>query len=295
VSSPVVVCSLLGKRQVELALTCLRSLKSLSAEPIHLRLHDDGTLEPSDRERLARDLGSPTFVLRTEADDRIASWLANYPALAAARRANPYLLKLLDIVALSHHDTVAYCDADVYFLRPFTGLFDFPSDEIGACFMQDSGYAYTLRPWQAARYWLHLPLLANSGLIYFRKRHFDLDLLEWFFSHPEFHIMPVWSEQTAWALMGARAGCWLYDDEQISVPLPQGSLPKDRIALHFVKPARERLREVVCDPSPRNGEPVPIRIRPARIASPWKLLADGVARRSKRLVTHYLSGPNPQE
>jgi len=50
-----------------MALLCLGSLLAHSAEPLRLRIHDDGTLTEEDQERLAAGLAAPDFVLRAEA------------------------------------------------------------------------------------------------------------------------------------------------------------------------------------------------------------------------------------
>ena len=54
------VATLLGHAHVEMALACLGSLLRYSAEPLRLRIHEDGSLLAADRERLTAGLGSPT-------------------------------------------------------------------------------------------------------------------------------------------------------------------------------------------------------------------------------------------
>ena len=93
--APRIVASLLGHRQVEMAILCLGSLLRCSADPLALRLHDDGSLTAEDRERLAAALGDPAVISRGAADERVADVLARHPALAAFRRGNP-------LVATSH-------------------------------------------------------------------------------------------------------------------------------------------------------------------------------------------------
>ena len=52
-AEPRLVSTLLGHAHVEMALPCLGSLLRFSAEPLRLRVHDDGTLTAADQERLA--------------------------------------------------------------------------------------------------------------------------------------------------------------------------------------------------------------------------------------------------
>jgi len=69
------VASVVGHRQVELAVLCLGSLLRHSQEALTLRLHDDGSLTGEDRERLAVELRGPEVVSRAAADERAAVFL----------------------------------------------------------------------------------------------------------------------------------------------------------------------------------------------------------------------------
>ena len=128
-----------------MALVCLESLLRCSAEPLALRLHDDGTLRREDLDRLEERLGRFALVSRAEADEAVAGVLARRPALAAFRRENPLARKLIDAVLLAGEE-LAYCDTDVLFLRRFAGLFRLPP-AAGALFMSDRQNAYSVRSW----------------------------------------------------------------------------------------------------------------------------------------------------
>jgi hypothetical protein len=267
-----------------MALGCLGSLRALSVEPIRLRLHDDGTLRAEDREKLAVALGEPVVISRAEADELTAPLLSTRPALAALRARHPLFLKLVDLAVFAQVDRaeeIAYCDADVLFQRPFSGLFRRPSPGAGATFMADIQNAYSVRSWQLLRHRrLALPARVNSGLFRFALGGFDPDLLEWFAARPELHRTPPWIEQTAWALLAQRAGCWLYEPSQIAIPRAADPLPTEAVALHFVSPVRSRLAEAVPSALKRRGDqPVEIRSAPARRLSPFGLAATEIGRR----------------
>ena len=284
---PVRVATLLGHAHVEMALACVGSLLRHSADPLHLRIHEDGSLDEEDRERLARGLGDPEFVPRAEADARVEDLLAGRPALRAFRRENPLALKLIDIPFLAGMEAdggLAYCDSDVLFLRPFAGLFRFPGPETGAVFMSDRQNAYSVRSWHLlARPRLALPCRVNSGVLLFRARCFDPDLLEWYLSRPEFGFAPVWAEQTAWALLGQQAGCRLWDPRLLRLPTP-GEPPGDAVALHFVSPLRHLLPGFLERAGDRTGEPpVPVGTVPARRCRAWDLAWTEARRRLARL------------
>jgi len=274
------VSSLLGHRQLETALVCLGSLLRLSAEPLALRLHDDGTLTERDRERLEAELGRVHLISREEADDRVASLLAHRPALRAYRRDHPLALKLIDTVLVAGEE-LAYCDSDILFLRPFSGLFR-PGREGEAVFMSDRQNAYSARSWHLlAHHRLRLPRKVNSGVVVYRTGAYDPDLLEWYLSRPEFLFAPVWVEQTAWALLGWRTGCRLLDPSQVAFPDPGGQAGVEVVALHFVSPLRSLLPQYAAF-APVSGSPTEIRTVPARRCRAGDMAATEARRWLKR-------------
>jgi hypothetical protein len=283
------VSSLVGHRHVEMAVFCLGSLLRRSTEPLALRLHDDGSLTPEDRERLGEALDNPLVVTRPETEERVAGLLAHRPALAAFRDDNPLALKLIDAV-LHAGEELAYCDTDVLFLRPFAGLFRFPNPQTGAVFMSDRQSAYSIRSWHLLRHRrLALPCRVNTGIILFRTALFDPDLLEWYLSRPEFRFAPVWVEQTAWALLGATARCRLWDPNLVRLPRPGEEEPVGAVALHFVNPLRHLLPRFLERAKDRAGEPpVPIGTVAARRCHFWDLAWTEARRRLARVS---IAGP----
>lgn len=278
------VAVLLCHADIELAIACLGSLARYSAETLRFRVHDDGSLQAQDRERLGEALGRVSFVLRREADERMAEILRRTPAAARYRAAHVFGLKLFDIAFLGADSQIFYCDSDILFLRPFAGLFRFPAPAAGALFMADLQNAFSARSWHLLRYRSRLRLSSrvNAGLLAFRRERYDLELVEWYLSQPAFRFAPVWMEQTCWSLMGRQAGCWRIDPRQITMPY-EGMEDLDPIALHFVSPERHRLAAVLAEAPSRDGEPAEeIRSQPAAKLTPWRLAATEVRRRLRR-------------
>lgn len=235
---PRLVSTLLGHSHVDMGLLCLGSLLGCSVQPLRLRIHDDGSLTTEDLERLAAGLANPAVVPRREADEQLDALLASRPAGRSFRRENPLALKLLDAALLSDGGELSYCDSDVLFLRPFSRLLDLPPGA-GALFMCDPQNAYSLRSWQLLREpRLRLASRVNTGIIAFRTRFFDLDLVEWFLSRPSYRFAPVWVEQTCWALLAQPAGCRLLDPEAVGIPAPGRQPGEGQVALHFASPVR---------------------------------------------------------
>lgn len=289
------VASIVGNRQVELAVLCLGSLLRHSADDLRLRLHDDGTLTEEDREHLTSELRAPEIVLRAEADERAATFLARHPALHEFRRGNVMALKLIDTVMYAGEE-MAYCDSDILFLRPFTGLYgQLRETGAGAVFMKDWQNAFSLRSWHLLRYpELRLPRRTNAGLMAFRTAGFDLDLLEWYVAKPEFQFSPVWMEQTAWGLLAMRVGCRVLDPRQAAIPRP-GEVPRKerRVALHFTSTVRSLLplwAPLAHGAEPDTRPPVIVRSFPASRCRAFHLAAT----ESRRVLKRALWRPSVQ-
>ena len=290
-AAPRTVATLLGHAQVEMAILCLGSLLRHSAQPLRLQVHDDGTLSPEDRDRLALALGEPRTISRAEAEDRLAGELARRPATRAFRRANPLGLKLVDTVLLAASEELAFCDSDILFLRPFSHLYRFPAPSAGAVFMSDSQNAYSVRSWHLLRHRrLRLPCQVNSGIVHFRTAAYDPDRVEWFLGRQELGFAPVWTEQTCWAWLGQSAGCWLLDPAQVRFPRPEAGPDEEAVALHFVSPLRGLLQRYDAPERSQHagrglpaGPPVVLDRRPARRCGAVRLLATEVRRRWRRI------------
>jgi hypothetical protein len=279
------VSTLLGHAHVGMALLCLGSLLRESVEPLTLQVHDDGTLTAEDLERLAAGLGEPAVVGRREADARVEALLGDRPAARAFRRENPLGLKLLDVPLLAPGRELAYCDSDVLFLRPFSGLFDLPGGA-GALFMCDSQNAYSVRSWHLLREpRLRLAARVNSGVVGMETRRFNLDLVEWFLGRPEYRFAPVWVEQTVWALLGWPAGCRLLDPARIAFPVAGREPAEGTVALHFVSPRRALLDPIARSLAARERPAAPVAIQsfPASRLTAFGLAATEARRRLARL------------
>lgn len=259
---PLPVATLLGHAHVDIALRCLGSLLRYSAEPLGLVVHDDGTLTESDRSRLAASLAEPRFIARDEADRQVEPLLARHPRTLRFRRENPLALKLLDGPLLGREPLFRYCDSDVLFLCPFTGLFELPPG-LDAAFMADSQNAYSLRSWQLLfDRRLRLTARVNSGLVLFRQERFDLDRVEHVLTRARPGFARVWLEQTCWAaLAGPLRSAW-FDPRAVAFPRhAPGS--GNAVAVHFVGPLRSRF-EIWAAAESSAGAGAPQRVELAR-------------------------------
>jgi hypothetical protein len=261
-------------------LRCLASLLRFSSEPISLLIHDDGSLTNEDRERLLTDLPGSLIVSRQQADSIVQPLLRQYPKCRAYRERHPLALKLLDM-ALLESDDLAYCDSDVFFLRPHTGLFAWPNAQTAAIFMQDIQDAYSLRPWHLFPLGkIRVPSKTNSGMIFFRRSAYDLDFVEWLLAQRKlegvFAKRAHWIEQTCWAALGWRAGCYLWSAGQFMIATQaMTGLSDETVGVHFVAAARSKLNEFSEPSSSSSSNVAPatvIRSIPARMSSPLQML-----------------------
>jgi hypothetical protein len=266
-------------------LKCLGSLLRLSSEPLSLLIHDDGTLTAEDQEALTSRLPGSTILARAEADSLILPLLTRYPNCLSYRRNHPLALKLIDMPLLEKGD-LAYCDSDVFFLRPYTRLYVWPEEKSSAVFMQDSQEAYSLRPWHLYPIGkMRLPRRVNSGLILFRTAAYDLDFIEWVLGHQPlgevFKKRQHWIEQTCWAALGWRVGCYVWSARQLIIASPEMSgLSNDTVGIHFVAACRSKLNDFPEQTSEaQESAAVVIHSAPSRASSPLRLLIQDVVKK----------------
>ncbi|MFH1402765.1 MAG: hypothetical protein ABIH11_00675 [Candidatus Altiarchaeota archaeon] len=209
------VHTLICHKHVNVGLKCLDSLLRFSQDPLKLVIHDDGTLTDKDAEEVKSKLDNAMLIRRDEADEKVKPMLANHPHCMKLREVNPLSLKLMDGPLLSNGD-YAYCDADVLFTRPFTGLFKWPDEKTSMVFMKDSIDSYVLK----LRHVIgsgRMRILSkiNTGLIFVRRGGYSLDALENIVQKLDYRQGHQFYEQTCWALMAAGAECRQYDPLRI--------------------------------------------------------------------------------
>lgn len=247
VPPPVTVATLVGHRDAAMAVTCLGSLVDCCRQPLRFRVHDDGSLDASDKAQLAARLGEVEFMERGTADAEMAVRLAKYPACREMREHHILGLKLFDVPLLCGEKEIAFCDSDILFLRPFENLFAWPDDRTGCLFMQDWQEAQAIRPWHLLPgSGIRLPLRFNSGLFFLRQSRYDLAVIEELLArdYAVFQRLPQWLEQTCWGQLAMRAGGRFWNSRQIcAVRFPE-TLTDELVAGHFTSSVRGLLPKV---------------------------------------------------
>jgi hypothetical protein len=282
--SGIAVRTLVGHRQIGLGAKCLASLSLFSQEPVHVIVHEDGSVTEEDKEDFCAQVPDCSFVMKKDVDPQMNDFLDKYPACKNLRNTLVLGQKLFDIQVLGEEENLAYADSDVLFLRPFSDLFQMPSDpNAGGVFMRDRIQGYCLRSTQLLLTpGLKLADRMNSGLFYFRRAAFDWDLLEWFLSHDRFEAHPFWKEQTAWSVLAAATRSWMWSEKQVRVIASERDFDGDLVAAHFVSMYRSLLDKAPAHSS-RTASLTKIHSVPGGECTSFKLLLDELMRKGQSM------------
>lgn len=270
-----------GRNHIDLAARCLGSIVKYYDRPLHIIVHEDGSVRPEDVARFQEQIPNSSFVSKKDADPIVNESMARYPACRKLRDNLVYGLKIFDIQILEEGPELSYTDCDIIFVRPVSGLFRMPDDPLaGGVFMKDPIQAYCLTPLQLMQNKkLHLADRLNGGLLHFRRADFNWDLVEWFLTHDEYAIHPYWKEQTAWSVLAAATRSWFWDEDQVRVITTRSELNDKITVAHYVSSYRHLLQYAPEDG--HEGEtPVAIRMAPFEECTAWTYGAE----RARRLL-----------
>jgi hypothetical protein len=281
-SPTLILRTMAGRKHVDLAARCLSSIVKYYDQPIHVIVHEDGTIRPEDVAKFQEKVPVSTFVYKKDADPVVNDFMARYPACRKLRDNLVYGLKIFDIQILEEGPELSYTDCDIIFVRPVSRFFRMPEDRsAGGVFMKNPIQAYCLTPVQLMRNRkLHLADRLNGGLLHFRRADFDWDLVEWFLTHDEYAIHPYWKEQTAWAVLAAATRSWFWDEDQVRVITKRTELTDQIAVAHYVSSYRQ-----LIEYAPENGHeddsPVVVPMLPFKECTSVRYIAD----RAKKLVS----------
>ena len=278
--------TLLCHRDVDLAIHCLDSVLQFSADPVQVVIHEDGSLSPEDREKLATCLPGSRILDRHVADEQMAERLAAYPNARAFRESSVWGLKLFDIV-LAEPGLCFYLDSDIRFFRPFRGLF-IESSTRGRCvFLRDTVWqAYSIRPWHLLdQRKLRLASGINTGLTLCDPHVFDLGFVDWFLGQLDWRVIPAWTEPTCWAALALRADGHAVDPEQVTNLYPSAKVTDNTLGAHFLSAYRAQWQSLLDYPAvPSKVSPIDILFQPLKSLSAASLAANQIKRKLQNTV-----------
>ncbi|MBC8142440.1 MAG: hypothetical protein H7Y38_13480 [Armatimonadetes bacterium] len=285
--SPVkLVHSMIGHSTMGVTRKCLPTLVRYSRDPVQIIIHDDGSLTPDDCVQLRDILPIHSIILREQSNADATAFLRNHPKCLSFRQTTVFGMKLFDPSFYEPSNTIAYCDSDIFFMRPFTGLFTMPSPDIRAVFMKDVWDGYALSPQRVKPLGkLDMPRCSNAGLMLVAKHCVDLDRIEALLSDAtlvhDFAQTPLWSEQTTYAILAGSTQSLNFDEQQIVMAQDglEALVSEECVGIHFVSTYRNLLDSYIeKDAARRELPPVAIRHDKTVPASGVRMFAEKAQR-----------------
>ena len=239
-SNPPLVQSLIGKAQLGFYLKCIKSLLVHSKEKIVILLHTDGNISKKDKDCILSLLpdGQVRFSDYKTNYDNTLDALVGRPNCQKIRKESIWGIEFFDPLFANPNDPISfYIDADILFLRPFSGLFNHSQTEGGAVFLKDTQWeAYCFRPWSLLGLGKK-PEVVNgitTGLVFWDKRALDWDYLEWFLGATYLHKIPEWIMPTAQAGLANRCNAKTVCSNQITNLYPNAQISDDTLGVHLL-------------------------------------------------------------
>ena len=240
VQNEIVVQSLVGGHQIDFYLRCLRSLLQNCQDPIELLVHSDGSLSGEDEDKILalfadRKVSTVSFADSTE---KTLDELEGKPNCQKFREESIWGIEFFDPLFAKPDDPFSfYLDADILFIKPFTGLFDYEIVRGGCVFLQDTQWdAYSIRPWHMLGIGKTPSLVKGitTAIVNWDKEVIDWDYLEWFLGQHRYHNIHEWIMPTAQAGLASRCEAKTIVNTQVLNMYPNAKIREETFGLHFL-------------------------------------------------------------
>ena len=245
----IIVQSLIGGSQLPFYLRCLKSLITFCQDRIDLQLHSDGSLSQEDKDSIHDRLDGTRVTITDSMENRnlVLDCLQGRPNCQRVRKNSIWGIEFFDpLFALPEDPISYYLDADILFLRPFSGLFDRKQLKDGAIFLKDTQWdAYSFRPWQMLTRKSKPQAVKGitTGLVFWDKTAIDWDYLEWFLGEHQLHQIPEWIMPTAQAGLAHRCDAKTISPRHLPNLYPNAQIPNDTIGVHLLGSYRKQWME----------------------------------------------------
>ena len=123
----IIVHSLIGVSQLPFYLGCLKSIVAFCQDRIELQLHTDGSLSREYKDFIHSELTGTMVTIPdySENKSRVLDCLQGRPNCQKVRNDSIWGIEFFDPIYAFPEDPISfYIDADILFLRPFSGLFE---------------------------------------------------------------------------------------------------------------------------------------------------------------------------
>ena len=245
VKKRILVQTLVGGKEINFYIECLKSLISFCKDPIKLLVHSDGTLTSTDKDRLVSMLGTHTvaFSDTKKCKEITLDLLKGKPNCQMSRNNSLWGIEFFDPLFVDNEEQFSfYIDADILFIQPFRGLFDKDVVKNGAVFLKDAQWdAYSMRPWHllGSKKKLQIVQGITTALVCWDKSVIDWDYLEWFLGKNEFHGLKEWILPSAQSGLAARCNARTISSSQVLNMYPNAKIQKNTFGLHLLGSFRQ--------------------------------------------------------
>lgn len=242
----IVVQSLIGGSQLPFYLSCLKSLLVYCQDDIDLQIHTDGTLSQKEKDSINAELVGTMVTISDSSENtsRILDCLEGRPNCQKFRRDSIWGIEFFDPIYAFPKDSISfYLDADILFLRQFSGLFDRKQVKNGAIFLKDTQWdAYSFRPWHMLTGKKKPQVVEGitTGLVFWDKSAIDWDYLEWFLGEHRLHQISEWVMPTAQAGLANRCEAKTICPKQIPNLYPNTQIHEDTFGVHLLGSYRKK-------------------------------------------------------
>jgi len=245
----IIVQSLIGGNQLPFYLRCLKSLIAFCQERIDLQLHTDGSLSQEELDVIHSELDETMLTITDSSKNtsRVLDYLQGRPNCQKIRKDSIWGIEFFDPIFAFPDDPISfYLDADILFLRPFSGLFDRNQVKGGAIFLKDTQWdAYSFRPWQmlTGKKKPQVVKGITTGLVFWDKTVIDWDYLEWFLGKHHLHQVPEWIMPSAQAGLANRCKAKTVCPKKIPNLYPNTQIHEDTFGVHLLASYRKEWME----------------------------------------------------
>ena len=245
----IIVQSLIGGSQLPFYLRCLKSLVTFCQDRIDLQLHTDGSLSQEEKHCIHAELDGTKVTITDSSKNksRVLDCLQGRPNCQKVRKDSIWGIEFFDPIFAFPDDPISfYLDADILFLRPFSGLFVRNQVKGGAIFLKDTQWdAYSFRPWQMLTGTKRPEAVKGitTGLVFWDKSVIDWDYLEWFLGEHRLHQIPEWIMPTAQAGLAHRCDAKTISPRYLPNLYPIAQIHNDTLGVHLLGSYRKQWME----------------------------------------------------
>jgi len=260
----IIVQSLIGGSQLPFYLRCLKSLVTFCQDRIDLQLQTDGSLSQEEKHCIHAELDGTKVTITDSSKNksRVLDCLQGRPNCQKVRKDSIWGIEFFDPIFAFPDDPISfYLDADILFLRPFSGLFDQNQVKNGAIFLKDTQWdAYCFRPLQMLTEKKKFQTVKGitTGLVFWDKTAIDWDYLEWFLGENHLHRIPEWMMPTAQAGLAHRCDAKTISPRYLPNLYPNAQIHNDTLGVHLLGSYRKQWMVKLEDRENNQTENVPI-------------------------------------